>query len=96
MCYTNAMRKVGYDMITLFNRQELYTTYKVDDLARIRQILEANNINYKLRTVGQIGTSSMPMGRSRSIPVSSSFGSTQFIIYVHSSDLEYASYLIRK
>ena len=36
-------------MITIFNRRELYITYSMENLAAIRQALEASGIDYYYR-----------------------------------------------
>ena len=76
-------------MIHLFNRKELLVTYDLREVNRIREILLANRIDYRVKTVN----SPMGAGRNR---VSFSRRQEQYMIYVHRADWEYAGYLLRK
>ena len=59
------------------------------DVSRVREILLANGIDYRLKVVN----SPMGAGRNR---VSFSRRPEQHIVYVHRADWEYAMYLLRK
>ena len=37
-------------MLTVFNRRELYLTYDMNDRVRVCDILNANSIDYRLKT----------------------------------------------
>ena len=83
-------------MITIFNRKELLTTFSLAEQSRVREVLAANGIDYRIKTVNpsaraHIGGS----GRGRT----GSFGihqdaAYQYSIYVHSRDYERAKHLI--
>lgn len=83
-------------MIHIFNREELIITRKMEEMARVREILEANGIENKLRTENGMGSSPMPMGRARTIPMGNNNSMILYTIYVKDDDLEYATYLIKK
>ncbi|MBO5129377.1 MAG: hypothetical protein J6B95_03410 [Oscillospiraceae bacterium] len=83
-------------MIHIFNREELIITQKMDEMARVRSILETNNIEYKLRTENALGSSPMAGGRARTIPIGNNNSMILYTIYVKDDDLEYATYLIKK
>ncbi|MBQ7801259.1 MAG: hypothetical protein IJ375_02925 [Oscillospiraceae bacterium] len=83
-------------MIHIFNREELIITQKMEEMARVREILEANHIEYKLRTENAMGSGPMPGGRARTIPIGNNNSMILYTIYVKDDDLEYATYLIKK
>ena len=75
-------------MIHIFNRRELLMTYDLREVNRIREILLANRIDYRVKVVNA------PMGAGRN-RVSFSHRQEQHIVYVHKTDWEYAMYLLR-
>lgn len=75
-------------MIHIFNRRELLMTCDLREINRIREILVANRIDYRVKTMN----SPLGAGRNR---VSFSHRQEQHIIYVHKSEWEYALYLLR-
>ena len=83
-------------MITVFNRKELLVTFSMEEQNRVRDILAANGIDYRIKTVNPSARSYIGgSGRGRS----GSFGinndaAYQYYIYVHSKDYERAKHLI--
>jgi hypothetical protein len=76
-------------MIHLFNRKELLLTSSLEQQARVRDTLAANDIPYLVRTSSNIS-------RSRGvIPGMRMDMMYQYHIYVKRSDYEKAKYLIR-
>ena len=59
------------------------------EVNRIREILLANRIDYRIKVVN----SPMGAGRNR---ISFSRRPEQHIVYIHKADWEYAMYLLRK
>ena len=81
-------------MLTLFNRRELYMTYDMNDRVRVCDILRANGIDYRLKT---INTTSSTMGGRRG---GNTFGvnmdyAYEYKIYVHKNDYDRALHLIQ-
>ena len=87
-------------MICLFNRKELLTTFSMEQQARVRDVLSANQIDYTIKTVNRTSPSAIPttMGsRSRQ----GTFGintdaAYEYVFYVKKKDYEKALHLIRK
>ena len=83
-------------MITVLNRKELLVTFSMEEQNRVRDILAANGIDYRVKTVNPSARSYIGgSGRGRS----GSFGidqnaAYQYYIYVHSKDYERAKHLI--
>jgi len=76
-------------MIHLFNRKELLLTSSMERQARVRDVLAANHIPYRVRTSSNIS-------RSRGvIPGMRMDLMYQYRIYVKRSDYEKAKFLIR-
>ena len=76
-------------MIHLFNRKELLLTTSMERQAKVRDILAANQIPYRIRTSSNIS-------RSRTvIPGMRMDMLYQYRIYVKKEDYEKAKYLIR-
>ena len=76
-------------MIHLFNRKELLLTSSMERQARVRDILAANHIPYRVHTSSNIS-------RSRGvIPGMRMDMLYQYRIYVKRSDYEKAKYLIK-
>lgn len=84
-------------MITVLNRKELTTTYNINEQARVRDILNANGIDYDIKVVDRMSPTPMAAGtRSRT----GTFGQNQdsmkeYVIYVKKKDYEQAISLIR-
>ena len=76
-------------MITFLNRRELLMTNDFREVSRIREILLANRIDYRVKVVN----SPIGAGRNR---ISFFRRQEQQIVYVHKQDWEYAQYLLRK
>ena len=81
-------------MLTIFNRRELYLTYDMNDRVRVCDILNANSIDYRLKTTN---TSAPLLGSGRR--GGSTIGMNmdyiyEYKIFVHRDDLARAQYLI--
>ena len=78
-------------MIHLFNRKELLLTTSMERQAKLRDILAANGIEYRVRVRSNIGG----MSRSRTVlPSTRMEAMYQYYIYVKKDDFEKAKYLI--
>ena len=84
-------------MIHLLNRKELLVTFKLEEQARVRDILAANGIDYRVKTVNRASPSPFSSGtRGRS----GTFGLRtdamyEYIIYVKKEDCDRAIRLVR-
>ena len=76
-------------MIHLFNRKELLLTSNMERQAKVRDILAANQIPYRIRTSSNISRSRTVMPGMRMDML------YQYHIYVKKVDYEKAKYLIR-
>ncbi len=77
----------------LFNRQEVYTGFEIDQLSNIREILATNKIKYKYRVVN------LNVNRNtRGLPgfTHNRKYDRQYYIYVQKKDYEQAKYLVNK
>lgn len=81
-------------MITIFNRQELITTFSMDVQAGVRDTLTQNGIEYRIKTHSH-SFGRYARKRTGSCRVNSEYA-YEYIIYVHRDDLEKAQYLISK
>lgn len=82
-------------MIIIFTRKELLITMDMSHQSRVRNILSAGGIDYKIKTTNLQGASVFENKRSRF----GSFGmnenySYEYKIYVHKKDYDYALSLI--
>lgn len=79
-------------MIHLFNRKELLTTTSMEHQVKVRDILAANGIDYRVRVKSNTGGFS----RSRTImPGTQMERMYQYDIYVKKEDYDRACFLIR-
>ena len=76
-------------MIHLFNRRELLLTNSVERQARVRDVLAANGIPYRVKTSSNISRSRGVMPGMRMDML------YQYRIYVKKDDYEKARHLIR-
>ena len=77
-------------MITIFNRRELAITFSMTEQGRIRDILNANKIDYRLKTISQYRDS-----RARTGTFGQNANSTyEYIFYVNKNDLSQAQAII--
>ena len=79
-------------MICLFNRKELLTTFSMEQQGKVREILAANNVEYRVRARSNTG------GLARSRTVIRGMKQEllyQYFIYVKRSDYEKAKYLTK-
>lgn len=49
-------------MITIFNRKEVFTTFNRNEQARVRNILADNKIDYYVKTINRMSSSSIAAG----------------------------------
>jgi len=85
-------------MITLFNRKKLTVTYDINEQARIRTLLAGEGIDYSVKTVNRLSSSSFSAGRRVR---TGTYGQNteamiEYIIYVKKADYERAGKLIQK
>ena len=79
-------------MICLFNRKELLTTHSLEQQAKVREILAANGIQYRVRARSNTGG----LSRSRTVlPGTQMKLMYQYYIYVKRTDYEKAKFLIK-
>ena len=79
-------------MITIFNRKELLLTLDMKRQADVRDILAANGIRYSVKVKNPILGSSRARVGSFGISPDVSY---EYKIYVHKTDYDYASHLIK-
>ena len=82
-------------MITIFNRKELLITFDIKYRSNICDILNANKIEYSVKTTNLQSAAIGGNGRERygTFGVNSNY-SYEYKIYVHKKDYEYALSLI--
>ena len=85
-------------MITALNRENVYIGFDLQEFNRIREILEANQIDYAQKANNHAGSWALE-GTSRGR--TGSFGQNkhyqyEYEVYVHKEDYKKAKYLIRK
>lgn len=83
-------------MITIFNRKELFITLDMAKLAKIKEILSSNQIDYRIKTTNLQSSSFAGSSRART----GSFGinqaySYEYRIFTQKADHDRASHLIR-
>ena len=81
-------------MIHLLNRAELILTPSMEEVIRIRSILEANRIAYRVKTTTTLGASSVRHGRPGNVPGVNQNTTVMYAVYVRRQDLEYAAHLL--
>ena len=77
-------------MITVFNRAVVYTGFSMKEVSRVRDILSANKIDYRVKVINFHSSTRERIG---------TFGQNmdfayEYDIYVHKKDAEQARYLI--
>lgn len=85
-------------MITIFNRKELFVTFDLQKQAEIRQILQANGIDYQIKVTNRKSASPVWSGTRA---YTGTFGEdlsqmNEYKIFVHKDDYEQAVYLMQK
>ena len=83
-------------MITIFNRKELLVTYSMQAQMRVRDILSANGIDYRVKTVNPTARSHVggsARGRSGSFGIRQD-AAYEYTIYVRREDYPRARSLI--
>ena len=88
------MEKV-MDLICILNRRELMITTDQREVNRIREILLANHIDFQVKVSGPGSLPSLGAGRSRTVSFGTIRRQEQFTVFVHRSDWDYATYLLR-
>lgn len=79
-------------MITIFNRKELTVCYNMKRQAKIREILNVNGIDYRVRVVYH-NSSAMRSGATGVYGQKADTAYTYYV-YVHKKDYERAKYLV--
>ena len=79
-------------MLTMFNRKELIITFSMNQQAKVRNLLAANNIDYTIKTLNRKSPSPLEAGsRSRSGTIGESLDlAYEYKIYVHKNDYQQA------
>lgn len=83
-------------MITVFNRAEVCITYNMDEQYRIRNILAANSIDYRVKTKNLTSPSLFGIGsreRHGTIRLNMDYA-YEYIVYVHKKDYDLAMHVI--
>lgn len=83
-------------MITVFNRAEVCITYNMDEQYRIRNILAANGIDYRVKTKNLTSPSLFGIGsreRHGTIGLNMDYA-YEYIVYVHKKDYDLAMHVI--
>lgn len=84
-------------MLNIFNRCELISTFKLEQLSFVREILNLHEIAYYIKTIHHSSSSPFPAGRSghTGVAFEKSEYSYHYILYVHKNDYKRAKELIR-
>lgn len=81
--------------MTIFNRRELSTTFSMKEQARIREVLQENRIDYKIKTVNRNSPSVFSDTRARTGTFGQNMDTAyEYIVYVHKKDYENAKALL--
>ncbi|ABX42863.1 conserved hypothetical protein [Lachnoclostridium phytofermentans ISDg] len=82
-------------MITLFNRKELIITFSMQKQSELRQILNDNNIDYRLKTINRNSPSALNDSRARTGTLGQDLNiAYEYIFYVHKRDYDLAKTLL--
>lgn len=81
-------------MIHVFNRAELMLTQDLQELNRIRSLLEKNRIPYRIKSNTTLASSAVRDGRPGNV-MGINGTAIMYTIYVQRKDLEHAAYLIK-
>lgn len=77
-------------MITIFNRKEIYLTYKTADLNRVQDALDSQNMEYIVRSGNNVGRM-----QARGVPLPNPELVYEYKVYVHRRDEEKAKYILK-
>ena len=81
-------------MIHIFNRAELLSTSNLEKLAEVRNALDANEIDYKVKYKTSLGASTARNGRAGSTYGAVPMSDAMYAVYVRRDDLDRAKNLI--
>ena len=81
-------------MIHIFNRAELLITSKLEKLAKVRDVLDANGLDYKVKYKAALGSSTSRNGRAGSTCGAVPMSDAMYTVYVRRNDLDCAKNLI--
>lgn len=85
-------------MITIFNRKEVCITYDMKRQAEVREILQRENIDYRIKVINR-KTQISPFSIAGTRAYTGSHGNRmmeyEYHIFVHKDDYERALYLLR-
>lgn len=76
-------------MITIFNRREVCLTFDVHKLAKIREILSSNGIDYKIKSINREGNHFGDSSRARggNLGINVEYGQ-EYAVFVRKEDYE--------
>lgn len=82
-------------MITIFNRREVSVTFDVHKLAKVREILTSNDIDYKIKIFSREAKSFALPNRIRmgNFGINVDYG-REYVVYVRKDDLSKARALL--
>ncbi len=85
-------------MITIFNRKELFITFDMQKQAEVRQILQANGIDYQVKVINRKSASPVWSGtRAYTGTLREDLSKMyEYRIFVHKDDYEQAVSVMRK
>ena len=79
-------------MFLLFNSEDVYLGYSLDELSKVRECLSLDNIKYDYKVVSH---SSRSRGRFGSLGINMNY-EKQYCVYVKRKDYKRAKYLVDK
>ena len=82
-------------MITIFNRREVCLTFDVHKLAKVREVLSVNGIEYKIKSYNPGGPvlGNASRGRMGNFGIQVEYGQ-EYAVYVRKDDFEEARKLL--
>lgn len=82
-------------MITIFNRREICLTFDVNKLARVREVLSVNGIDYKIKSFNRGGNNFGDSSRARlgNLGINVEYGQ-EYAVFVKKEDYEEAQKLL--
>ena len=83
-------------MITIFNRKELLMSYDLRQVNNLREILQANRIDYQVKASYPRPASAIGAGRARTASFGSARSLERYTVYVRKEDYDGALYLLRQ
>ena len=81
-------------MIHIFNRAELLSASNLEELSKVRDALDANGMDYKVKSKTTLGSSAVRNGRAGSTYGAVPMSDAMYTVYVRRDDLDRAKNLI--